>query len=81
MQHGTVFLRMQYLENNALVLAETFRLIYGPQELHVGKVLGRNSLIRFFCEYLIIGGKPNKMTITREERPMGPCPFGLFLVS
>ena len=72
---------MKYLQNSALVLAKTVRLIYGPQDLHVGTISGRNSLVRFFCEYLIIGGKPSEVTITREGGPMGPYPFGLFLVS
>ncbi len=45
------------------------------------KISGRNFVIRFFCKYFVIDQKPSKMVITPEGRPMGPYPFGLFLVS
>jgi hypothetical protein len=46
----------------------------------MGKISDRNSVISFFDEFLVIDGKFSKMTVTREERPMDPHPFGVFLV-
>jgi hypothetical protein len=56
-------------------------VIYGIQDLHVGKISGQKSFPWFFCGYHIRGGKPSKMIETRERMSMGPYRFELFLVS
>ncbi len=78
MSNNRVFLKTQYFEREALVVAETFRLIHGSQDLHVDQTSNWNSVIWFFGKSVIIGGKLSKVLITREERPLGPYSFRIF---
>ncbi len=47
----------------------------------MGKVLGQNAFIRFFCLNLVRGRKSSKIAITPKELNMGTNPFRFLLVS
>ena len=47
----------------------------------MGRMLGRNFVIELFLVHTLHETKFSKMTITLQRRPMGPYPFGCFLVS
>jgi hypothetical protein len=75
------FLRVYYLGKEASVFAETFSIYYGPWDLRMGKISGRNFFIRFFPKYFAIGQKSSKTVIALEGKPTSAYPFRLFLLS
>ncbi len=40
-----VFLKIQYFKNETFVRVETFRIFYGPWNLYMGRISGRNYVI------------------------------------
>ncbi len=47
----SVFLGLKYLEKGILILAEIFRTFYSQIDLFMGKISGRNTVIRFIGIY------------------------------
>lgn len=70
-----IFQSKNFLENiipeeQQFVLAETFSLIYGSQDLHAVTTSDENFLTWFFWKYLILKGKLDEMIIVQERQLM-----------
>jgi hypothetical protein len=72
------FLQSHYLENETSVFAGTLSVYYGSWDLLMGKVSSQNSVIRYFCQYLVISRKSSKTVITPEGRQMSLYSFWIF---
>ncbi len=75
------FLEIQSLEKETFFRAENFRAFYLQLDLSVGKISGRNTVIRFVGVYQAIGKNSSKMALASEGKAVGQDPFRLFTYS
>jgi hypothetical protein len=72
------FFKFHYLENEAFVWGETFRLTCDGKGLHADQISGGNSRIWFNWIFSVIGRSTSKMVNNLKRKSIGHYPFGLF---